>query len=242
MCRIIRVSLSCLDRNSGTTVVEVSCPPSSRPAAGRIFPPFTCPGLQTVCAPGRSHIQTPLAGKSTRCRCARKTCTVSFSGPSSTGRSCVTSTKVPHWEQAVRAFHDLAARTSPRHVQWRFDPILITDDLGAAYYANRFRQIAAALEGATTRCYFSFAAYYAKAARRLEKAGVHYVDPPLEARQALVETLVAIAADHGITLYACCQADLLNEHVRQAHCVDADLLSELFPDRPLSGTAHPTRA
>jgi hypothetical protein len=150
--------------------------------------------------------------------------------------------KVPHWEQAVRAFHDLAARTSPRHVQWRFDPILITDDLGAAYYANRFRQIAAALEGATTRCYFSFAAYYAKAARRLEKAGVHYVDPPLEARQALVETLVAIAADHGITLYACCQADLLNEHVRQAHCVDADLLSELFPDRPLSGTAHPTRA
>ena len=149
--------------------------------------------------------------------------------------------KVPRWEQAVRVFRDLAVRTSPRHVQWRFDPILITDDLDAAYYADRFREIAAALDGATTRCYFSFVSYYAKAARRLERAGIRYVDPPLEARRALVETLVAIAAEHGITLYACCQADLLDEHVRQAHCVDADLLAELFPDRPLSGTVQPTR-
>jgi DNA repair photolyase len=149
---------------------------------------------------------------------------------------------VPRWEQAVRVFRDLAARTSPRHVLWRFDPILLTDDLDAALYIDRFRHIAAALEGATTRCYFSFATFYAKATRRLEKAGIRYLDPSHEARQALVETLVAIAAKHGITLYACCQADLLNERVRQAHCVDADLLSELFPDRPLSGITHPTRA
>jgi hypothetical protein len=149
--------------------------------------------------------------------------------------------KAPRWERAVRVFHDLAARTSPQHVQWRFDPILFTDDLDAAFYINRFRQIAAALEGATTRCYFSFAVFYTKAVRRLEKAGIHYIDPPLEARQALVETLVTIAADHGMTLYACCQANLLNERVHQAHCVDADLLAELFPDRPLSRIARPTR-
>jgi DNA repair photolyase len=149
---------------------------------------------------------------------------------------------VPHREQAVRVFRVLAARTSPRHVQWRFDPILLTDDLDAAYYIDQFRQIAAALEGATTRCYFSFATFYAKVVRRLEKARICYVDPPLEARQTMVETLVTIAADHGITLYACCQADLLNERVRQAHCVDADLLAELFPDRPLPRTARPTRA
>jgi hypothetical protein len=150
--------------------------------------------------------------------------------------------KVPRWEQAVRVFHDLAAHTSPRHVQWRFDPILLTDDLDAAFYTARFRQIAAALEGATTRCYFSFATFYGKAVRRLERAGIRYRDPSQEARQVLVETLATVAADHGITLYACCQADLLNEQIRQAHCVDADLLSELFPDRPLTGAPRPTRA
>ncbi len=148
---------------------------------------------------------------------------------------------VPHWEQAVQVFRTLAARTSPRHVQWRFDPILLTDDLDAAFYLDRFRQIAAALEGATTRCYFSFATFYTKVTRRLEKAGIRFIDPPLEARQALVETLAAAASNHGMTLYSCCQADLLSARVRPAHCVDADLLAELFPDRPLTRTARPTR-
>jgi hypothetical protein len=147
----------------------------------------------------------------------------------------------PPWERAVQVFRDLTVRMSPRHVQWRFDPILLTEDLDAAYYVDRFRQIAAALEGATTRCYFSFAAFYAKVARRLERAGIRYVDPPPEARQALIENLVTVAADHGLTMYACCQADLLNERVRPAHCVDADLLAELFPDRPVFGTVRPTR-
>jgi hypothetical protein len=65
----------------------------------------------------------------------------------------------------------------------------LTDTLDAAFYADQFRRIAAALAGFTTRCYFSFATYYAKVTRRLEKSGVRFIDPPLEVKQALVETL-----------------------------------------------------
>ena len=46
---------------------------------------------------------------------------------------------VPDWKAAVEVFLKLAARTSPAHVQWRFDPILFTDELGAAFYQERFR-------------------------------------------------------------------------------------------------------
>jgi hypothetical protein len=74
---------------------------------------------------------------------------------------------VPGWQQAVQVFRKLAERTSSRQVQWRFDPILFTHELGPAFYAARFRDVATALSGATERCYFSFAVFYGKVGRRL---------------------------------------------------------------------------
>ena len=44
-----------------------------------------------------------------------------------------------------------------------------------------------------------------------------------------------------ISLHACCQPELLSAQVQQAHCVDADLLADLFPDRPLNVAPRPTR-
>ena len=148
---------------------------------------------------------------------------------------------VPDWGYSVEVFRALAARTSPRHVQWRFDPIVFTDRLGPGFYLERFEQIAAALQGATTRCYFSFATYYGKAQRRLHQAGIHYVDPPQDIKRRLVRALADIADSYGISLYACCQDALLSERVHKAHCVDGDLLAELFPERPLHARARPTR-
>jgi hypothetical protein len=148
---------------------------------------------------------------------------------------------VPDWQHSVRVFRDLATRTSPCHVQWRFDPILFTDELDTGFYAGRFRALAAALEGVTRRCYFSFAAFYGKVQGRLRRAGIRHIDLPLEEKQALVETLADIADDCGITLHACCQDALLNPRVHKAHCVDSDLLAELFPDRPPVSALRPTR-
>ena len=148
---------------------------------------------------------------------------------------------VPDWQQSVLIFRELAERTSPLHVQWRFDPILFTDKLRTDSYIERFRDIAAALTGATQRCYFSFAVFYSKVQRRLQKAGVRYYDPPLEEKQSLVEAMVDIADQCGITLYACCQDMLAGGRIQKAHCVDGDLLTELFPDRPWVSQLRPTR-
>ncbi len=148
---------------------------------------------------------------------------------------------VPRWEHVADAARALAERTSPYHVQWRFDPIVITPALSPAWYADRFAQIAAALEGHTTRCYFSFATFYGKVLQRMQQAGIAYDDPPLAAKRALVERLADIADAHRITLHACCQDDLHGARVRQAHCIDGDLLAALFPDRPHVTGHRPTR-
>lgn len=149
--------------------------------------------------------------------------------------------RVPDWQQAAHVFRELSQRTSPRHVLWRFDPIVFTDELGADFYIDRFRRLADALSGATRRCYFSFATYYGKVTRQLQQAHIRFFDPPLAEKRALIEKMADIAGEHGITLYACCQDTLVAERVQKAHCVDGDLLAELFPDRPLVSQARPTR-
>lgn len=148
---------------------------------------------------------------------------------------------VPAWQHNVQIAHKLAQHTSPRHIQWRFDPILLTDELGPDFYLARFRQIANALNGATTRCYFSFAVFYGKVEHRLKQQGIHAYDPPLEEKLALVDQMADVAAGTGITLYACCQDMLVNQRVQKAHCIDGDLLAELFPDRPFVSEQCPTR-
>jgi hypothetical protein len=148
---------------------------------------------------------------------------------------------VPEWRRAVKVFRTLAERTSPRHVQWRFDPILFTDQLKAEFYVERFREIITALAGATERCYFSFAVFYGKVERQLQRAGIRFHDPTPEEKQALTEAMADIAAEWGITLHACCQDALVTGQVQKAHCVDGDLLAELFPDRPHVSQLRPTR-
>jgi hypothetical protein len=148
---------------------------------------------------------------------------------------------VPDWSQSVKVFQELAKRTSPYHVQWRFDPILFTHELGTQFYIERFSDLATALCGATKRCYFSFAVFYGKVERQLRQIGVCFHDPAPEAKQALVETMADIAGQCGITLYACCQDALITGRVQKAHCVDGDLLAELFPDRPHVSEIKPTR-
>lgn len=148
---------------------------------------------------------------------------------------------VPPWNQSVAVARELARCTSPRHVLWRFDPLLLTAQVGAEDLCERFGQIAESLSGATQRCYFSFAQFYGKVATRLEQAGIAAYDPPLEAKLALVEKMSEVAAGYGITLYACCQDALVGGKVKKAHCVDGDLLAELFPERPHVTRIQPTR-
>jgi DNA repair photolyase len=147
----------------------------------------------------------------------------------------------PPREAAMATLRELAARTSPHHVQWRFDPILLTDKLDTKYYVNNFRELASGLAGATERCAFSFATLYPKVDRRLRRHGVRFRDPSLEEKRELAETLAAIGAEYGIGLHACCQDALLSPAVRQAHCIDGGLLQVLSPDRPLNAPPRPTR-
>jgi hypothetical protein len=140
----------------------------------------------------------------------------------------------PPVRAAVEAFHRVADFVGPALVQWRYDPILITDRTPTAYHVDRFTQLSGLLEGATERCILSFADFYGKTTRNLraleQEHGIRVdPDPPIEDRRALAAELGQIAQAHGMHVFACCSEDLVGDRVRPAHCIDAELLARLVP-------------
>lgn len=139
----------------------------------------------------------------------------------------------------------LGLRYGPRRVLWRYDPMVAGDVTDADYHLRRFREMAAALEGFTERCYISFACWYDKVRKNFARFtgayGITVHDPEAEAKVDLAQNLAEIAGRHGMALYACCDDELVGPTVRKAACIDGDLVQELFYPEGLKFRGKGTR-
>ncbi len=154
-------------------------------------------------------------------------------------------TNNPPLDFAVATFQRLAERY-PDQVFWRYDPIVLSDLTPPTYHVQKFGELAERLRGHTTRCYFSFVDWYQKVRRNFALAerehGVRFREAEIGERLTLVRQLQAIARDHGLTLYACCQDALCAvPEVAKAHCVDIETLRAIAPSRYRQLRAAPTR-
>jgi hypothetical protein len=146
--------------------------------------------------------------------------------------SAVLEPDVPPTAAALDQMAWLAARYGGERVAWRCDPIVVWREGGRErtnYDPDWFAAVCreAGVLG-VRRCFTSFAHGYAKFHRRLAALdpSLRLVDPPAEQKQAWARELRAIAAAHGLTLYACAQPDLEPVLPRGA-CVDGALLGAL---------------
>lgn len=143
---------------------------------------------------------------------------------------------VPDVPQAVEVFRRLSCKYSPRHVQWRFDPILLTEEMGPQFYLTRFREIAARLSGVTTRCYISFAHPYPKALSRFRTrfgGRLTWLRPDEGIKRDLAGAIAATAREYGIDVYSCCDRSIVGDGVKAGSCIDYPYLEKLF------GPLHP---
>ena len=133
---------------------------------------------------------------------------------------------------ALKTLIQLSERYSPAHINWRFDPIILSSISDEAFYLRAFTNMAQTLESIVERCYISFVTRYGKVLRNFQHlertAGMQIIEPSEPAKIDLTHRLAEIAAQHGITVYSCCGDYLLGEHVRKAHCIDGALIERLF--------------
>ncbi|MDA0337679.1 MAG: DUF1848 family protein [bacterium] len=133
----------------------------------------------------------------------------------------------PGASTAVDDFHRLSAQLpSPACIQWRYDPIVLSDTCHRAWHEANFIALAQQLQGATRVVNVSIVEPYLKAIRRVADPTVQFrpLDPDRHktaarrhpdlpqagpaATTGLLEELRAIATAHGMELRACCNPEL----------------------------------
>lgn len=148
-------------------------------------------------------------------------------------------------EDAIASLKEISNLYSPEHINWRYDPIVITSRTDAAYHLERFRWIAEQIAGNVSRCYFSFAIMYGKVERNFKKFEqenrITASDLDNDRKLSLAVKLTDIAQEYGITMHTCCGDYLLADNrISKAHCVDGDILERLYPTCD-KGSEKPTR-
>jgi hypothetical protein len=146
---------------------------------------------------------------------------------------------------ALKTLLYLSERYSPRHINWRFDPIVLSNITDGGFYLEAFERLAGRLAGRVERCYFSFVAEYAKVKRNLlpleTEQGIRLLTPHPGEKIALADRLAGIADRYGIRMYSCCGDYLLTPWIHQAHCIDGGLVEQLFFPQGYEYREKPTR-
>lgn len=163
-----------------------------------------------------------------------------------TGLPKILELSTPPVEKAIETFKILSERYSPYQIQWRFDPIVLTNITPLDYYMEMFDTLSSKLTGYTHRCYFSFVqAYYVKVKRQfslLEASGnIKFISPSCEEQTRLLDFMKELSEKRNMTLYSCCQSQFVDSNIEKASCVDKLLLERLFPDIDFSVKKTPTR-
>ena len=128
-----------------------------------------------------------------------------------------------------------------RAIQWRYDPIVLTDELDESYHVKKFAMIAQRLRGATGVVNVSFIEPYVKSVRRLkehETTSFRQVDPERHKTTArkkeqirqvtvqrggeLLRELSACAVQHGMQLRSCCNPEF---GIPASQCIGKELFS-----------------
>lgn len=143
--------------------------------------------------------------------------------------------KVPPLETRIETFRLLVRELGRGAVVWRFDPLILTDDISIDDLLRKLQHIGDRLRGYTEKLVFSFAdiALYKKVKRNLEQGGVPYHEWEPAQMEELAARLAEMNRERGWNYeLATCgeQIDIARYGIRHNRCVDADLIARLAYD------------
>lgn len=139
---------------------------------------------------------------------------------------------VPHPLKAIDTFCRISDLIGPGRVVWRYDPILLSNQVDVAEHKRLFSKIAGMLSGKTSRVVVSFADLYKKTERNLNSiATLQYSDISSDHQTIfdLARHMRDVADRHRLTIQTCAEKiDLGSAGIRHGKCIDEDLLEAEF--------------
>ena len=148
-------------------------------------------------------------------------------------------------QEAIEGLKQLSNTYSPKHINWRFDPIIISSFCDRDFFIKAFEEFVSEFEGLVERCYFSFVTEYGKVKRNFEElertTGVKITNCSKDFKIDLANELAKIANNHGMRMFSCCGDYLVNDDIHKGHCIDGSVIESLFFPEGLAYNEKPTR-
>lgn len=136
-------------------------------------------------------------------------------------------TNVAVKQSIIDTFKTLSDKIGRKRVVWRYDPILLSDNISTDYHVRYFEEIAKRLCGYTERCVISFVDLYKKTLRNVQGTGVR--EPDETEMRAIARELARIAGRYNIAVCSCAEKiDLSVEGIRHGQCIDQALISDII--------------
>lgn len=142
---------------------------------------------------------------------------------------------VPPLSQRIETFKKLVKCLGPGHVIWRFDPLVLTDQINMDTLLSKIENIGNQLIGYTEKLVFSFVDIetYAKVRSNLNKSNIQYINWTEELMREFADKLVRLNEKWHYEL-ATCGEKIELEKVHHNHCIDDDLIIRFgYEDRIL---------
>lgn len=136
---------------------------------------------------------------------------------------------VPSVDERIETFKELVDRLGKGHVIWRFDPLVLTNEISIDTLLKRIERIGDALLGYTEKLVFSFVdiSIYKKVQSNLDKGGIHYIEWTKDNMVLFARKLVEMnKLKWNYELATCGELEDL-EGVQHNHCVDDNLMIRL---------------
>ncbi len=140
--------------------------------------------------------------------------------------------KVPLLVKRIETFKSLVKILGKGAVIWRFDPMILTDNISVELLLEKVKNIGDQLKGYTEKLVFSYAdiAMYSKVKRNLKTNGIPYHEWEASQMEEFAEKLSAMNEERGWNYnLATCGEKINIEKYKILHnrCVDGDLITRL---------------
>ncbi|MDR2408308.1 MAG: DUF1848 domain-containing protein [Bacteroidales bacterium] len=140
---------------------------------------------------------------------------------------------VPSVAFRMDTFKRLVDKAGFGKVIWRFDPLILTDNITIDDLLRKIEYIGSQLEGYTEKMVFSFAKIqnYVKVKRNLKKNNINYRDFTPDDIHLFANELCKLNRKWKYTLATCCECmDLSQYGIQPNKCIDDYLMIKYFSD------------
>jgi hypothetical protein len=138
---------------------------------------------------------------------------------------------VPPLNERIDTFIRISKRIGRGRIYWRFDPVIISEDLTIEKILRRVKTIGEKVAQYTNRLTISILTNYPKVKRNMIKRNVFVKEIDLSERIRLYESILELCKCWGIEVFTCAENPEFDHFgIRTGACLDIKRISSSFSD------------